>query len=466
MRAWSMVLLLAAAGAAAAAETPTVVSRSGDGRDLAVTVYTVGRGVVRDARTVDLPTGVVALEYRDIAARVMPQTVAIAGGGLSVLEQNYEYDLLSPETLMAKYLGRDVTMVVEEPGAAPGEVVRRRVTGTLLSTEGGTIWRVGDEVVLNPSYSELRFPEVPGNLRERPTLVWLLDSRSTGPRRVEATYLTEGLSWEADYVLTMPADGGRAELLGWFTVDNASGSSFEGARLQLVAGDVHLVAPPKVTPMFREEARVGAAAQVTRETLGEYHLYTVPRPTDLKDRQKKQISFLDAAGIDVVRRYRVDAPMGYFRTPMGEQDQPVRVDLEIDNRSDNGLGVPLPAGVMRLYRRDSSGMAQFVGEDRIDHTPADETVTVTAGNAFDVVARRRQTEFRRFDSTVETGFEVTLRNHKDEPVTVEVRESPGGDWEILESSQKWARESATTAVFTVAVPAGGEAKVSYRVRIR
>ncbi len=464
MRAWVIVVVLASA--AAAAETPTVVSSGADGRDLAVTVYTVGRGVVRDARTVDLPAGVAALEYRGIAARVMPQTVAIDGDGVSVLEQNYEYDLLSPSTLMAKYLGREVTMIVEEPGPEPGEVVRRRVTGTLLSTEGGTIWRVGDDVVLNPSYSELRFPEVPGNLRERPTLVWLLDSREAGPRRVEATYLTEGLSWEADYVLTMPADDGGAELLGWFTVDNASGASFERARLQLVAGDVHLVATGKVRPMLQEVGRAAVASQVTRETLGEYHLYTVPRPTDLRDRQQKQISFLDAGGVRVVRRYRVDTPMGYFRSPMGEQEQPVRVDIEFANAHANGLGVPLPAGVVRLYRRDSSGMAQFVGEDRIGHTPEDETVTVTAGDAFDVVARRRQTDFRRFDSTVETGFEITLRNHKPVPVTVEVREAVGGDWEVLDSTRTWKKESASTILFTVDVPARGEAKVRYRVRIR
>jgi len=195
------------AGLAVAAEPPVVVSQAGPGRALSLTVYNVGRALVRDARTVALPGGTVALEFRDIAARVMPETVSITGEGVTVLEQNYEYDLLSPLTLLAKYLGKEVTMVTEEPGAAPGSVVRKEVTGRLLSVENGTVWRIGDGIVSNPPYRQLVFPQVPENLRDRPTLVWLLTAERAGERHLEATYLTGGISWKADYVLTLDSGG-------------------------------------------------------------------------------------------------------------------------------------------------------------------------------------------------------------------------------------------------------------------
>jgi hypothetical protein len=246
---WQVVAgSLLAVGAAVAGEAPVVVSQAGQGRTLSLTVYNVGRALVRDARPVSLPGGTLALEFRDIAAHVMPETVAIGGEGVTVLEQNYEYDLLSPQTLLAKYLGQDVTMVIEEPGGAPGAVVRKEVTGRLLSIEDGTVWRIGDGIVSNPPYRELKFSQVPENLRERPTLVWLLSSERAGERRLEATYLTGGVTWKADYVLTLGTGGDEGNVLGWVTLDNTSGASYPDATLQLVAGDVHLAPERKGRP--------------------------------------------------------------------------------------------------------------------------------------------------------------------------------------------------------------------------
>jgi len=463
------LLTLAAVAAAlptAAAETPVVVSEAGTDRSLSLTVYNVGRALVRDARPVGLPAGLAALEFRDIAAQVLPETVAIAGPGVVVLEQNYEYDLLSPRTLLDKFLGREVTLVIDEPAGEGGRTERRRVTGRLLATNEGTVWRIGDDVVTDPPYRQLVFADVPGNLRERPTLVWLLDVARAASTRLEATYLTAGLTWKADYVLSLDAGGERAGLLGWVTLDNRSGADYPDARLQLVAGDVHLAPEPGTRVMYKDELRVAAAPQMVEESFAEYHLYTLPRPTTVRDRQQKQVTLLEADGVRVARHYRVETPQHWFRATVGPQKQDVRVALELANRGDNRLGLPLPGGVVRVYQDDARGDAQFVGEDRIGHTPKDEVVTLTIGNAFDVVAERRQTDFRSFDRTSESAFEVVLRNHKAEAVTVEVREQVGGDWEMLSSTHPYEKVSAFGVEFRVGVPADGEAKLAYRVRVR
>ena len=458
---------LLAAGVAVAGEAPVVVSQAGQGRTLSLTVYNVGRALVRDARPVSFPGGVVALEFRDIAAHVMPETVAIGGEGVTVLEQNYEYDLLSPQTLLAKFLGKDVTMVIEEPGQGPGTVVRKEVTGRLLSIENGTVWRIGDRIVSNPPFRELTFSQVPENLRERPTLVWLLSSDRAGERRLEATYLTGAISWKADYVLTLGTAGDEGNLLGWVTLDNTSGASYPDATLQLVAGDVHLAPERRARPEAMMMPAKAMAAEMREEAFAEYHLYTLERPTTIKDRQKKQVALLEADRVKVVRRYIVESPQWWYVQRIGKQKQDVRVEVELANRADNHLGMALPGGIVRLYQRDRRGTAQFVGEDRIEHTPKDELVKVTMGNAFDVVAERRQTDYRKLaDNLFEDAFEVTLRNHKDTAITIEVREQLGGDWEMISNSHPFEKSSAFTVTFAVPVPAHGEAKLTYRVRVR
>lgn len=466
MKKLTAVVPLLAAASLGAAEPPVVVSHlDGEGRTVSLTVYNVGRALVRDARRVNLPAGEASLEFRDIAARVMPETVSVAGEGVTVIEQNYEYDLLTPQTLLAKYLNRDATLVVEEPGELPAQVVLRRRTGRLLSVENGTVWRIGNDIVMNPTYRDLVFPEVPAVLRDRPTLVWLLRSATAGPRRLEATYLTAGMSWKADYVLTLDGEGNRADLLGWITVDNESGASYPEAALQLVAGDVHLAPAPRAG--FGEIMMVKTAqAPVEEESFAEYHLYTVPRPTTIKERQKKQISFLEKSSITVGRRYVVEGSAGLFRSRIDVQRHDVRVEIDLANRAANQLGVPLPAGTLRMYQKDRRGTAQFVGEDAIRHTPVDETVTVTMGNAFDLVAERRQTDYRRFDSVSESAFEVTVRNHKGTPVVVTVRERVGGDWEMLSNSHPFTKESAFGVSFELPIEAKGSATLRYRVRVR
>ena len=454
------------AGRLAWGGAPPLVSQAGQGRTVSLTVYNVGRALVRDARPISLPAGTIALEFRDIAEHVMPETVAISGDGVRVLEQNYEYDLLSPQTLLAKYLGRDVTLVSDEPGAAPGATVRKEMVGRLLSIETGTVWKIGDRIVSNPPYRELVFGDLPENLRERPTLVWLLDSARAAERRLEATYLTSGVTWKADYVLTL-GGGDAGDLLGWVTLDNTSGASYPDATLQLVAGDVHLAPGPRPVPQPMMMAAKAASSEMREEAFAEYHLYTLERVTTVKDRQQKQVALLEADGVRAVRRYVVESPQWWYVQRIGKQKQDVRVDVEIANRADNHLGMALPGGVVRLYQRDRRGTAQFVGEDRIEHTPKDEVVKVTMGNAFDVVAESRQTDYRKLaDNLYEDAFEVILRNRKESPVTVEVREQLGGDWEMVSNSHPFEKLSASGVSFSVPVASNGEAKLTYRVRVR
>lgn len=448
-------------------KVPTVVSQAEAGQELSLTVYNVGRALVRDSRRVNLPKGAVKLEFRDIAAQVIPETVALEAAGVGVLEQNYEYDLLSPETLLTKFLGKEVILVREEPRLEGPGKVRQEVTATLLALNKGTVWRVGDRIVSNPQYRELVFDRVPENLREKPTLVWLLEAETGGPRSLKATYLTGGFTWKADYVLALREDGKKGRLSGWITLVNNSGASYPNAQVQLVAGEVHLAPRERKEVRFAKALEGVQARAVSREELGEYHLYTLPRPTSILDRQQKQVAFLEADEVNVNQKLVVEsAPTWYWHPQKDLQNQPVKVRLEMSNGRANNLGVPLPAGVIRVYQRDRRSLVQFMGEDAIPHTPREETVTLTLGNAFDVVAQRRQTDFRSFDKTTESAFEVRLRNHKEEPVAVEVIENIDGDWEMLANSHPFTKRSAFVVVFTVPVPAESQAVLSYRVRAR
>ncbi len=450
----------------AVSEPVTVASRAEEGQELALTVYNDNLALVRDRRQVSLPLGAAKLEFRDIAAQVIPETVSLHAPDLEVLEQNYEFDLLSPRTLLAKFLGKEVILVREEPRLEGPGTVRQEIRGTLLALNEGSVWRIGDRIVSNPSYRELIFESVPANLRDKPTLVWLLRVNQPGLRPLQATYLTGGISWRVAYVLSLQQEGKTGRLTGWVTLTNRSGASYPKAQLQLVAGTVHRVRAAERREGVSGDVAKAVAQPVVREALGEYHLYTLPRPTTILDQQEKQVLLLEAEPVAVTQKLVVRGNPGSYWSRQDVQQQPVEVTLEFANREANSLGVPLPAGVVRVYQRDRRGSEQFMGEDRIDHTPKDETVRLAVGNAFDVVAERAQTDFRSFDRVTELAFEVRLRNHKEDAVTVEVEENIGGDWEMLANSHPFQKRSAFVVVFSVPVPAHGKATLSYRVRVR
>ena len=469
--------LASLASALPALAQTTLTSTEQNQKELAVTVYNSNVALVRDVRRLQLPTGTLDLRFMDIAAQVNPATVHIvsltAPKELTVLEQNYEYDLLSPQKLLQKYVGKELTLIrIRTENNSTREDA---VHATLLALNEGPVWKVGNEIITGMGADRYVFPDLPENLYSKPTLVWLLENRKAGEQAVEASYLTNGVNWNADYVLTMgggPAARGTADLNGWVTIVNASGTAFRNAQLQLVAGELHRVSEAQEA---LGRARVmlkaaQAAPQFAEEAISEYHLYTLERRTNIQDNETKQISLLASTGVKIDKVFQVNAQPYYYRSaqaPGQPIKQPVEVHIKFKNSEDNSLGIPLPAGDVRVYQGDSKGRVQFIGEDRIGHTPKDETLNLYVGNAFDVVAERKETDFQKLGSQIfEMAYEVSLRNHKSEPITVEVNEPIGGDWQILQSSFKYEKTAAFAARFIVPVPANGESVLTYRVRVR
>lgn len=439
-----------------------------DQTDLSVTVYNSNTALVRDVRQIHLPAGTMPLRFEDVAASILPPTVHFRSlsdpAKLSVIEQNYEYDLLDPQKLMEKYVGREVAF----------EVKGVNIKGTLLSNNNGQIWKVGNEIITGLPVGTFHFPELPNNLYSRPTLVWMLDNRGPAEQRVEASYLTGNMNWTADYVLTVGRDEKAADLDGWVTLVNGSGAAYENAKLQLVAGQIHQVEPKaKAAYLARSETlEVGGAgaASFQQEGFSEYHLYTLQRRTSIQNNESKQISLLNGTGIPVEKFLLVEGEPYYYRNPQGIGNpipQTVKVFYRFKNDEKSSLGMPLPAGTVRVYQADSKGGMQYVGEDAIGHTPKDETVRVYVGNAFDVVAQRKQMDYKKIASNLyEMEYQITLRNHKDGPVTVEVREPVGGDWEVVNANYKWTKLDSTSIGFEIPVEKDGSAALDYRVRVK
>ena len=456
-------------------ETQQSVTGQRDQTDLSITVYNSDLALVRDVREIALPNGISQLKFMDIASTINPATVHFRSlldpARLSVVEQNYEYDLLEPAKLLAKYVGREVTLM--RPRQVNGTTEFEDLKATLIADNNGPVWKIGNEIVTGFNPAGIRFPDLPENLYDRPTLLWTLENRGAGKQKVEASYLAGHLSWSTDYVLTVNRDETAADLDGWVTLVNNSGASFQNARLQLVAGDLNRVpAEMQYKAMMTSDAVVAgrAPAPFQQEAFSEYHLYTLGRRTSISDKETKQISLLDASSVPVSKIYEVDGQPYYFRgavKPGAPVHDPVQVYYRFKNEEKSSLGMPLPSGTVRVYQADSQGSVQFAGEDRITHTPKDESVSLHVGNAFDVVAERKQTDYREVSPRVhEMEYEITLRNHKTIPITVEVNEPIGGDWEMLSANQNWTKTAAFAAQFTVRIDKDGTAVLRYRVRVR
>jgi hypothetical protein len=459
-----------AAPAAAGGQSATSLD---DQIELSVTVYNSDIALVRDVRNLQLPPGTFDLRFMDIAASINPATVHFRSltepQRVRVLEQNYEYDLLEPDKLLRKYVGRDVTLVrsVQDAGSTRQQEVRAR----LLSFNEAPVWQIGDEIVTGLHADHIRFPQLPDNLYSRPTLIWSLDNGGATRHRVEASYLAGKLSWNADYVLTVSRDDKSADLDGWVTLANASGTAFRNARVQLVAGDLNRVRQLMADALrkTRDERAVAAQAPMEQEAFSEYHLYTIGHKTSVNNNETKQVSMLTGTGVPVEKRYVVDGQSFYYRNPQhpgAPIKDVVQVYYQFKNAEKAGLGMPMPAGVVRVYQADSKGGVQFAGEDHIGHTPKDETLKLKIGNAFDVVCERNQVDFEKIaSSTYEVEYEITLRNHKSVPIAVEVNEPVGGTWRMLNASHEWKKTAAWATQFSVPVAAEGIAVLKYRVRV-
>jgi len=461
----------------AAQEKPVPAATTAkDQTDLSVTVYNSNLALVRDVRQIHLQSGLAPLRFEDVAASIIPATVHFRSltdpTKLNVVEQNYEYDLLDPQKLLEKYVGREVTLVQRQTDGGSTKFVETK--GLLLSDNGGPVWKIGNEIVTGLGADSYRFPELPENLYSRPTLVWTLENRGADSEKVEVSYLANSMNWSADYVLNVSRDEKNADLDGWVTLVNNSGAAYQNAKLQLVAGEVHRTQggmdAERDRVMKSMAVNAAAPAPFAQENLSEFHLYTLGRRTSIQNNESKQISLLTGTNIPVEKYLRVEGQSYYYRNPQGLGNaipEPVKVFYRFKNDEKSGLGMPLPAGTVRVYQSDSKGGTQFAGEDNISHTPKDEQLNIYVGNAFDVVCERKRTDYKKLASDLyEFEYEITLRNHKDGPVTVEVREPIGGDWEVLNSTYKWTKLDASTVGFQVPVEKDGTATLDYRVRVK
>jgi hypothetical protein len=461
--------LMGGIGAGASTHAADLKSTPADQKSVSITIYNDNLGLVKDVRTIALKSGAQNLWFEGVAAQIDPTTVHIrsvdAPKSLTVIEQNFEYDLVSPERLMQKYIGQMVELVTTRDDK--DETVRAK----LIGTQGGTVYELENgKIAVNPP-GRVVLPALPAGLISEPSLVWLLESKAT-KHTVEASYLTGGIGWRSDYVAVLSADDKEADLSGWVTIDNQSGATYQNASLKLVAGDVNRALPEydrMVKADVMLESAAGGRQQFQEESFFEYHLYTLERPATVKDRQTKQISLLSAENAKVKKTFVVQPQYAYWFARVDNVEKPkVGVYVSLENSKQNSMGMPLPKGIVRVYKKDSAGSLQFIGEDRIDHTPEDETIRIKMGDAFDVVAERVQTNFEVLSSghLYRSSYKVTLRNHKAEDIVVQVVELMQGDWTITTSSSPFDKEASHRVRFDVPVKSKGSAELTYTAEIR
>lgn len=461
------------ASASDRASRPSAVSKSDDQTGLALTIYNSNLGLVKDRRRIDLPMGTGEVRFMDVASQIIPTSVQIVSlldpRSLTVLEQNYEYDLLNPASLLNKYVGKEVKLVTKNPYTDKEE----EVTATLVSNNGSPIFKIGDEITYNHP-GRIIFPRVPENLISQPTLMWLLKNERAERQHVEASYLTNGIKWRSDYVVTLNNKDDRADMTGWITIDNRSGATYRDARLKLVAGEVNRVKEERQRGHILKAAAEAslqdvAVPQFKEDSFFEYHIYTLQRPATVRDNQTKQISLMQSGAIPVKKELVFRGAGYYYMGQYGEiaTNQKVGVFIEIENKKENNLGMPLPKGTIRVYKHDNEGNLQFVGEDAIEHTPEKEKIIIKLGEAFDVVGGRKMTEWKKLGfNRYEAAYEISLRNHKKEDVAVKVVEPIPGDWAMVDSSHTFKKTNAFTAEFLIPVPKDSETKLTYRVRMK
>jgi len=459
----------------AAIETEPPPTRVPEGVEL--TVYNRDLALVKDVRTFTLEEGENEVRFSNVASRIEPASVHVISltdpEGTVVLEQNYEYDLVSTRKLLSKYVDREIALTTSQGNT---------YVGTLLSGADDAILATaqGIKVIRLAQIQEFSFPDLPEGLITKPTLVWLLLAGQAGEQQVRVAYLTGGIGWRADYIALLAADDESLSLTGWVTLDNKSGATYERARLKLVAGDIHRALQPVYMLDMAEKAvvRPTPAPEVEERAFFEYHIYEVKRPVTVRDQQTKQIEFVSAPDVEVEKVFVYEASPMFAPRYGGAIIEPdygvhtekkIQVRLEFANKEEGGLGLPLPQGTIRVYKEDVDGGAELVGEDRIDHTAKDEELSLYLGNAFDIVGERLQTKFRQIsEKIIEESYEITLRNHKAEDVTVRVIEHlfRAQDAEIIASSVGYEMLDANTVQYEIEAKADGEAKVEYTVRYR
>ncbi len=457
------------------ADSNIVTSSAENQIGVSVTIYNNDLGLVKDTREIALAKGDGELRFRDVASHIKPTTVYVTSlnypKGFQVREQNYEYDLMNENKLLDKYVGKKIKIIDDNKYQDRKSIVE----ALLLSNNNGQIYKINNEIFLgHPGIKVL--PEIPENLIAEPTLMWLYTNKAKvkegKPHTLEVSYLTEQINWKADYIFVLGSDNNnKTDLSGWVTIDNRSGATYKNAGLKLVAGDVHRVSDgskPPHTAVPKPTSTKSFGSPFSEKEFFEYHLYTLPGKTTIKNNQSKQIRLLEASGVKAEKELVVSSSSRAltYRNSDGKKKQPVNVYMVFRNARENRLGMPLPMGVVRVYKKDTDGSQIFIGEDRIDHTPKNEEVRLKVGHAFDVVAEKLQTDYIRASSKQhESEWEITIRNHKKKVINVTLFEKLQGNWAMLSNSHKYKKIDAFTLRFDVEVLPGKEEKVTYRVKV-
>ncbi len=466
---------------ATVATSGNVTASSSQG--VALTIYNQNFGLVKDVRAVSLNKGINFLRFEDVAAAIDPTTVNFmsltAPNTVVVREQNYQYDVMDPDTVLSKSVGKEVIFRQYMEGRT------NEIHGTLLNspsvtvvdTNGnaqerrqGLVVQTDRGVILNPS-GEVELAKLPPGLVSKPSLLWKLETDKAGEHKTEISYQTKGLNWRCDYVAISNEDDSAADLASWVTLDNQSGASYQNAALKLMAGDVHKVQDNMM--YARGDMAMSEAApmqkQFSEKAFAEYHLYSLAGTTDVLNNETKQLSLFNAANVPTRKLfiYEPNQAQVYGGYSPAGNPQKVNVKIEVDNSEKNNLGMAMPKGKVRVYKRDQDGALQFIGEDLIDHTPRDEKVRLYIGDAFDVVGERKQLNHEQASDRVQRDtYEISLRNHKDKKITLTSVEHSYGDWKIKSSSHKYLKKDAQTFEFEVEVPARGEVKINYEIETR
>lgn len=447
------------------------ISGASDQKSVNVTVYNNGLSLIRDCRKITLPKGSGELRFEEIAQSIKPSSVLAKSitnpKAFSIIEQNYEYDLMNSDKMLDKYVGKKVKLLIDNQYQGKQEIKE----ATLLSNNNGQIFKIGEEIFLgHPGIRIL--PKIPENLIANPTLMWKYSNTFSKAQEIEVTYLTNNLSWEADYVFLIGNTEKTGDLNGWVTIDNRSGTGYNKAGLKLVAGDVNRVHErPQVrySSMKMAEAPAADGGRFEEKAFFEYHLYTLPGKTTIKNNQSKQIKLLGSTGIQTKKELIIN-PTGHRFTynSRGKVEKPkVDVVMKFKNSKENSLGVPLPKGTVRVYKSDSDGSPVFIGEDRIDHTPDNEEVELKIGKAFDVVAEKTQTEYTKPNKNTHISkWKVVVKNRKKQDIQISLLESLPTYGVIIESSDKYIKADAFTAKFKLNIPAGKEKTVTYTVKVK
>ncbi len=428
--------------------------------DVSVTIYNNNLGVVHETRQLNFEKGMGRVSFVDVPTLIDPTSVGfelVDKGKLAViLEQNYAYDLVSPEKIYAKYVDRSIDLFDKQGNIFSGTLLSFSNGAFVLKDRSGKIQIVRLEQVVNAN-----FPELPEGLITRPTLFWLYSSDFSGAANCRVSYQTGGMSWSAEYVGILSEDDNSLGLTGWSSINNRSGATFKNATLKLIAGDIHRAAEDrrlrKSGMMAMEAAAYAPSAGFEEKEFFEYHLYTLPRKATIANNEIKQISLFEPASTVVEKEY-------YYQPDQNKRK--VKVTIEFENAKENGLGMPLPAGRARVFKADSDGSMILLGEDKIDHTPKDEEVKLTIGYAFDISAEEKIVDFQKISSRVEEQtYKIELRNHKKEDISIIVEKKLYGDWDITNASHEFEKKDANTLKFDIPVSADEKVAVNFTVRI-